>query len=444
MLFVVIVTYILIFAWSIKQPEHIAMFLALVISLSPFTSRFIADWVYFGLQLCMFLVLVFQCIKEKCTPKWFLLLMIVIIVLQAINTFVCKNQSVRQLLFGMYQYVFLPSFAYLSILSMRRKGMQLGRVMVFYVVINLLIFYWRAFVDYTFFGTNIAGLDWRYIDEYKIGGRYGLFRPSNLNTPLSFAVELAVLIAVILWENWASELMPGSALRNNSLKSVLKNGRFGSIVLLLVSLPVFSLMKTRSGTMLLIFLLCTLLISLKKTKLLLRVLVIGTVVLFIFQDRIYLLTAFSPYEQTYPTRINSIKNSLSLFSQFSLSEQLLGKGVGAANSNLLSDGFIYYSENFFVAHLINGGILLFVLWLGVTMFLLFKRTTYNYYRFVIIGILLVNLLASSLSINNTWYLYWLVCFSTIISKPFNIYTTNPYRDIFSKYKISREFRSREQ
>lgn len=433
MIFVVLSIYSMILFLSIKQPERVAMFLALVISLSPFTSRFVTDLFYFGLQLCMFMVLVNHCLKEKYTIKWFLLLMTAVISLQAINTFVLKNQSIIQFLYGMYQYVFLPSFAYLSVLSMRRRGMELGRVMLFYVLINLLILYWRAFVDYTFFGTNIIGIDWRYVDEYKIGGRFGLYRPSNLNTPLSFAVELSALIAVILWENWAREQMYSNALHNSRVRS---------IVLLLVSLPAFALMKTRSGTMLLIFLLGMLMIYLKKTKLLLRIMVIGSGVLIFVQDRFYLLTAFSPHEQTYSIRINSIMNSLVLFGKFTLSEQLLGKGVGAANSNLLSEGFIYYSENFFIAQLINGGILMFVLWIGVTVFSLLKRTTYSYYRFVIIGILLVNILASSLSINNTWFLYWIVCFSIVIQNPASIDGINTYSALSVSMNL-RELRCRE-
>ena len=99
---------------------------------------------------------------------------------------VANNLNVNALSLGIARFLFLPILACYSAKDIVKKDIDIFSVFVVYLLINLLIFYVRAFYSYNFFNVlDVTLEEWTY-------------RPSNLSNPIIFAIEVAILLSLMI------------------------------------------------------------------------------------------------------------------------------------------------------------------------------------------------------------------------------------------------------
>lgn len=217
-----------------------AMFYCLTISLSPFLSKFVTKNEYSAFLILILASLVGRVLLDNLIRLRTIVLVSNIMIFIFLQFLICDIASV-QLLLGFYRLLIIPLTAYYSLIYMKLNGKKISDVFIPYFIVNLLILYYRAFVDYSFFGslTMFGGFE----HLYSAGG--ALYRPSNLTSPIIFSVELAVFLGVLFHE---------------------QGGSPKTFLLTASSILPFALMRSRSGLMLLLFLFSIKFLSRRKVR----------------------------------------------------------------------------------------------------------------------------------------------------------------------------------
>lgn len=378
-----------------------AMFYCLFVSLSPFLRLHISETEHYILLILIFSLLVARAIIDRLIRS-----QIVIIVLSLLSfislQLIVSDMSSKQLMLSFVRLLIIPITAYYSVFYIRLNKKKISDVFLPYFIVNLFILYYRSFVDYSFFGAIriFEGFE----QLYSVGGV--LYRPSNLSSPIIFSVELAVFLAVVLHE------------QGRGLKFFLLSG---------ISIVPFILMRSRSGLVLLIFLIVTKLLSGKKFRTILLAASLLAILILMFGQNLYILSVFDFAESSYVKRGHSILEALQTIGTYEVKYLLLGKGSGSANTYMSQAGSSYelYVENFFISILNDYGIVFNAILIFFTIYVITLTLTTNIYNkersfftFAFMGILLTNFLASNLSLFTVQMIYWVTFFMSYVRESY--------------------------
>ncbi len=310
------------------------------------------------------------------------------------------DNEVIQLQLGLYRLLILPLVAYYSVWLNRRGFFNLIDFLLPVVVICIFVVYWRVFVDYSFFGL-ISFADSTSVDDlYKFGAEF--WRPSSLESPIIFSIELALFVFYYYREN-----------------TIIKNGNVKSLLFVLITIVPFLVMRSRSafiillGTSLLYFFRNDFRFY-KLIYVFFFILLISPFFKYIGFDSILFLT-----DESLSDRSNSLSNSLNGFVASSFKNIILGFGSGHSNFELNENsGFNIYVENYFASFLIDYGFVLTFLFLifNAYLFIVGLISAGNIVKLSVPFFILVNFFSSNLTAYSLQFLYWLLIFEIYFLK----------------------------
>lgn len=286
---------------------------------------------------------------------------------------------------GLVKLLMLPWLGYFIAKELHTKNYDLFSVLFFYILINLAIFYFRAFFEYTFYGVlDVSTEEW-------------VYRPSNLASPIIFAIEVVIIISIM----YVSDV-----------------SKWRKICLLgLIFVPLI-LMQTRAAMVIFTLMTVAYLIYSKQFGLLVVLHIIGAVVIFllwILSGEIpYVFTIFSYEGGAYGSRVASVAGTLDIFSEFSVMKTLVGVGSGLASHHGSSFGQeVIYVENGLVSLVVENGLLVFLIFLGALAYYPLKVRlvgTSGYFYVLLLAIVAINFFSASLTTLSIQALFWLVYF----------------------------------
>lgn len=378
-----------------KKPQYAISMLALIVSLSPFISKYLSANLYYLSLILIVLFLLLNVIKKKMLTLTFVIIISFSLIFLLLQVLFLKISALQIILY-MLRYTAIPFVAYYSHRFLELKKVAISRVFYSYFIVNLFIVYIRVFIDYSFFGTLISYSGTIYQNFYSMGGAN--FRPSNLNSPIIFSIELVCFIMLLYIEN-----APRKETRLFVLFSVL---------------PLL-LMRSRSSYVLLV--LFTLISFMKKKNYikLISASTIGGIALYFTNIGKQVLAVITFNDDSYAVRITSVLNSINIFIFENLVTILFGFGIGYSNYELIpGEGYNIYVENFHMSLLYDMGIFVFAAWIFFNSTLIFisfssRIKIMRQYIAIIIGILLVNIFSSNLSAYTVQIVYWIVTFRII-------------------------------
>ena len=286
---------------------------------------------------------------------------------------------------GFVKLLMLPLLGYFTAKELHSKNRDLFAVLFFYILINLAIFYFRAFFEYTFYGViDVRTEAW-------------VYRPSNLTSPIIFAIEMVIIIAIMY------------------VSDVPKWRRICLLGLIFVPLI---LMQTRAAMVLFGLMTVVYLIYSKQFRSLVILHVtaaIGIILLWILSGEIpYVFTIFSYEGGAYSSRMSSVADTFDIFSEFGVLKMLIGSGSGLASQHASSFGHeAIYVENGLIALLVENGLLVFIMFIGALAYYPLKVRlvgTSGYLYVLLLAIVAINFFSASLTTLSIQALFWLVYF----------------------------------
>lgn len=290
--------------------------------------------------------------------------------------------DVNFLALGLVKLLLLPLLGYFTAKDLHSKHKDLFSVFFIYLIINLAIFYIRAFFEYTFFGIlDVRTEEW-------------VYRPSNLSSPIIFAIEMVVIISIM----YAS--------------SVSKVTKIIFIALILIPL---ALMQTRAAMALFALMTMAYLIYSKQTILLMFLIIFGAFAIYMLWlvtgETLYVFSIFSYDGGAYGSRISSITETLNIFSEFNILQMLLGIGSGLASQHASSFGYeSFYIENGIIALVVENGFLIFLIFLISIIYYIVKVRLAGVAGYLLLLLLLIvgiNLFSASLTTILVGQWHWL-------------------------------------
>lgn len=389
---IVLIISLLMLIITRKKRYYYPMVLCLIISI----SSLLDEKYYFLLFGFITLVILYDLIQnnENIKRNHFLFIMIIPFFLLFQSIFI--HITYQQNILSIFRYLILPFIAYAQILYLKRYEVKYSTVFLPYFIINLGVLYYRAVVDYSFMGYVETYKGTIYESLYTFGGSG--YRPSNLNSPIIFSIELVIFIYLLYLEN--------------------KDKKKYFIFFLVLAIPALYLMSSRSSYVLITFFVLYQLIQEKRYKAFF-ILTVLSLVLLISDVKDIRFFSFLDYQNgSYGIRFDSVVTTIKKFALESTANILLGKGAGTANLFLGSGkNLIYYTENFHISVLVDEGVIGFLFWIFVNaycVFLSFKKRR-QYLGIIIIGLLLINFMSSNLTSYTIQFIYYALLFEIIYS-----------------------------
>ncbi len=320
-------------------------------------------------------------------PKnYFITISWVIIITVLLSVFGIHNS--RLLINDIYSLILLPTICYYSMSSGKVELKSFPDYYIIYIIFNLIILMFRATINYSFFGFAIT-MDYysQFYDLYSRGG--SLYRPSSLLSPIVFAVEVIFGVYFL----------------------ICKYGiRKHTVLISVIATVGLVLMRSRTSIVLALFLIACILIQKKLYVKGIILFILGILFIAISGEESEFLQLITFTESSYFIRISSVRNTLDQIRNLDTVQILLGQGFGTANR--VVDGQIssYYSENFYVALLVDLGIIGLLVFLVVAFASIYKaiKNGVSGVAYAILGLLIINLFASSLSNYVIQILFWLM------------------------------------
>jgi len=339
------------------------------------------DFIYILFTLTFFTIIFIKHFSLTPTIIFVFNIIIIVCLIQFSNT----DVNIWQIGLTLLKYIGFPLIAYFSVKYIIKYNINISYVLSIYIIPNLLVFYYRAFVDYSFQGIfpNFTNTVW--------------LRPSSFNSSIIFGIELASYLCV--------------------LAITCKNKKFLITMVILSIYPLIA-MRCRSSYFILILFFIYYLIEQKFYKQLFNVVSASFVFLIIYyllQKKMpYLFTIFSYTGGAYDTRFNSIFNSMNNFYNQGSMAFLFGKGAGTASTFARARGYdVVYVENAFLTTLYESGIIILSLWIIFNIYVFVKSRINVETRLLsvlIIAILLTNLVAANLTTTVVSLFYWEIIF----------------------------------
>lgn len=374
-LLLIISTYIIT-----KKTQYTITLVLMISSLSPILTQYISNGMYNILYIYIFLVLLYyaKLNKQIKLTKGLLIYLLGTGIILIINI-LSVNVRVEQIVLFATRFYIFPFIAYVSVKYMKEKNKTISSIFLLYFLVNIAIVYYRIFIDF-----SVGGL------FFNIGPDHPMFRPSNLNSPIVFSIELAVFIVIYMIEN---------------NKFIYKCG-----FLIIIVIPMIS-MSSRSSLVFLALLLIVIIYKRIKNKRIIIFFSIFSLWITCFLS-LFIIKIDSMLE-----RFISIGGAFKSIYENKILFLLFGRGSGVASIATMESGIgEVYVENFFMTLLIEYGVLLFLVFI-IFNFISLKQKKIIFVddisRFIIVGIFIVNLISSNLSANSVQLLYWFLIFNLI-------------------------------
>jgi len=344
------------------------------------------DFIFILFTLTFFTIIFIK--HFSLTPTIFFVFNIITIL--CLIQFFTTDVNIWQIGLTLLKYIGFPLIAYFSVKYIIKYNINISYVLSIYIIPNLLVFYYRAFVDYSFqgiFPNFTKGTIW--------------FRPSSFNSAIIFGIELSSYLCI--------------------LALTCKNKKF-LIAMVILSIYPLVMMKCRSSYFILILFFIYYLIEQKFYKQLFNVITASflfLIIYYILQEKMpYLFTIFSYTGGSYGTRFNSIFNSINNFYNQGITAFLFGEGIGTASIFARVRGYdVVYVENAFLTLLYESGIIILSLWIIFNIYVFVKSRVNIETRqltVLIIGILLTNLFSANLTTNTVLLIYWELIFYDLL------------------------------
>lgn len=332
---------------------------------------------YFSTLLVTAFIGVFYCNVLRSTFGIYTIFFIIIILLAQLIFVTSDLLSFGQ---GIFRFLLMPIAVFSIVVFLKQKNINSYVFFRFYFILNLAIFYYRAIFDYSFFGFY-DGFDAEFF-----------YRPSNLSSPIIFAIELSIWLGIIFQKGknitlWFLLIVPAL---------ILMHSRSSFIIVLLIL--IFYYFK-----------------NLKKINVLLySIFLLITAVYFIDYEIIESIVNFK--SSHYQKRFSSVANVLNLISEFSVGEFLFGLGYGVTiGGNSYANAV--YLENGILSIFIENGLFLFLLFIFALFFLFFKYFNRpNVFFVILISVIITNLFASNITSNTVFFFILYLYFFLIESR----------------------------
>jgi len=389
-----VITIMILLIWS--KPYYASLFLCLVISMSPFLDLYISSTKYYAINLLIVFVLMLCVFRDHLIFLKIPLLILTVVIFVLFQVLLISITSM-QFELSLLRYIAIPVVSYYTIIYLKKNNLKLSDVFIFYIIINLIICYYRALIDYSFFGSIFTKAGTIYESQYSVGGV--LYRPSNLNSPIIFSIELVAYWSLYLYEKGKTKMF---------------------YLISLVSIYPFILMRSRSAFVLLGLCIGSHLIYKKKYVLLSVIGFLSIIMVVLFSSQIHFLSVFNFHEESYATRVNSIIDTILNFRNESWQVVLFGKGFGTANMILVpGSNMAVYVENFHLSLLYDAGLVVFGTWIIFNIKIILsaiKKHKYAHIAVIIIGILFINIFSTNLTSYTVQVLYWQLAFMLLVNQ----------------------------
>lgn len=316
-----------------KKPEFGILTTLLLLSLGPIVDSVLPSGTKYLLLIFIMICLYIKTNRNYISANYYVLM--VLFFIKELLTLGLTG-SITSFMIAICYFCVVPTITYFSYIHMCIKNVNYLNHLKIYIAISLAIQFYRTFFDITFFGFASYDFDLnKYSDLMTVGSE--LFRPSNLESCIIFAIELAVFLSLLV-------------INEGVTKKTIPFILFGTIGLILT--------LSRSG--LLIFLITVMYFLYKKGQIkwsVLFILLVATFSIYLgFLERLSEMTDL--HSETYEIRINSMNTVWNKVQNFDFSTLLFGYGSGSANraATGVNGDFTFYVENFFLAILIDNGV----------------------------------------------------------------------------------------
>lgn len=373
-----------------NKPYYSSMLLALVISLSPIINNYLLNN---GSNILIFFIafiLLVHIIKDRLIRTTHLLIILSVFILISIQ-FLIQSLSFLQVTISIFKYILIPFTVYFSFIYLKKRELKISNILVPYILINLIIVYYRTFIDYSFFGliniyegTNLESL-------FDVGGLS--WRPSNLSSAIIFSIELVSFLALYYYEN--------------------NKSRMFYFIAIISIIPLIVMRSRSSMVMIFIIILYHLIYKRRVLKIFFASFVFSLVVV-LSEIADSFLEVITLKESSISGRFGSVTKTINDFWNTDLLSILFGKGAGFANMELVpGKGFNAYVENFHLSILYDSGIFVFLFWIIFNIYILnftiFKKRYFEV-SIIILGILIVNNFSSNLTTYPMIIMYYTLIF----------------------------------
>ena len=357
------------------KPYYAASFFALVISISPVLAL-VHPSLSSALQIFLFLIILIIAYKFKLVKKSHFLVLLLIVSFIFLQNIISKT-NFSQVQLSIFRFVIIPYTILYSFLLSKFYNKSFLNTFYLYFLINLLILYYRAFFDFTFFNTIYFDINEKYSDLYSIGRE--LWRPSNLSSAIVFSIELVLFISIQLF--------------------VGKKNKIFKFFILSSIIPLL-LMFSRSSWF--IISLCLIYYFFKNKKYFV-ITFSSTIILYLgsyFSTTSAFIDLITFKESSYASRFSSYSESFNYFVNDSVNKIFFGNGAGYSNLDITNSGsFAMYVENFHLSVLYDYGVFIFLLWIFFNLYsiYLFKKIKTKIFFLTLSLLMITNFFSSSLS-----------------------------------------------
>lgn len=343
------------------------------------------DFIYILFTLVFFTIIFIK--HFSLTPTFFFIFNIIIIL--SLIQFLITDVNIWQMGLTLLKYIGFPFIAYFSVKYIIKYNINISYVLSIYIIPNLLVFYYRAFVDYSFqgiFPNFTKGTIW--------------FRPSSFNSAIIFGIELASYLCI--------------------LALTCKNKKF-LITMVILSIYPLVMMRCRSSYFILILFFIYYLIEQKLYYKLFNIICASFLFIMFYnplKGKFPFLSMMFSSPLGYNARLNSMFNCINKFYNQGIITFLFGKGAGAASIFARTRGYdVVYVENVFLTTLYESGTIILSLWIIFNIYVFVKSRINIETRLlsvIIIAVLLTNLIAANLTAVTVSLLYWELIFYNLL------------------------------
>ena len=297
-----------------------------------------------------------------------------------------------QLFVSLFSYLVIAGTAYCGFKCMDDVREDFWNNLKFVFLLFFAVQIYRTFFDYTFWGIKPLELEGeQYSSLFQYGGLY--FRPSSLESPIIYSVELALFLGYLLFhdgfsrENWLWFVGGGVSL-------LLTNSRTGMIILALAIIG-NALFK-------------------KQYKTTFGLLLFAIMIITILGKWNTISSIFDLSGGTYVRRISSIQNTVNTLRNMSPLEMLFGMGFGAANYIQENNQVMIYVEDFYFALIANSGFITTAFFFVFCICAVFVGLLHkNNSSVLLISLLIGNIVACSLLNYTIQLFFWILSFSLL-------------------------------
>lgn len=367
---------ILLLYKTYKRPYLTILTLFLTISLGPLINHYTTSSVSYAYQVIIFTFTLYNVVNNRVINKRILAIQFVVILYIFLQILFIKI-NLEQIFLSVYRLLIIPSVSFYAFELLKTNNKKISDISLYYLIPNLIVLYYRAFIDYSFFGIMDDYSNTIYSSLYSFGGIN--YRPSNLHSPIIFSVELVLLLSLYLFEKG--------------------NDKVFKILVILSIVPIF-LMRSRTSIALLLLLLVYYFVKESNIKSMI-IISLTSIILFIINTTHNVFRVFTNTNLNIEARFNSINYFSNNFGNENLIYQIFGKGIGTTNVVLSTTGeMALYVENFHLSILYDLGIFVFFIWiifnLGMVVYSYANHKS-RVYSIMLLGILLINFLASNMT-----------------------------------------------